>query len=75
MKHDYQAIWSAAYAASFVEQFSRSYSFLAANPHLLDGRDIFTVSVANHVEAACTVADEAVAQLKRWIADGERDEP
>ena len=71
-KPDYEAVWAAAYGAAFVDRFRRSYDILAGDSRLLAGRPLFETAIAGNAETAMTVADEAVEQLRDWIAEEEQ---
>lgn len=59
-------IWEATYAAAFVAEFNRARDVIDG----LGRRIPFDRALADNAEAACTVADAAVARLDDWIKNG-----
>jgi hypothetical protein len=57
---DERAVWVAAYAASFVDQFRETKNACAC---------MFDDAIEGHAETAITMADQAVEQLRRWRKD------
>ena len=69
-------VWIAAYAAAWVAEFNATRDVAESVPHHQrraasnGGKSGFDLALDTTAEAACTIADAAVAQLDDWVNNG-----